>query len=609
MLSTFLTDINSLQPTSTLSGVWGTLFEANQAVLSRDFEHGATLLEQINPTESVELGVAHAFVASRLYCLKNNSEQALSVLAEIAETVRGLGDDVQAAWHHRIGVAERLVFKFESALTHQIKARTIFQDLQRPLDEALCTGEIASLMLASGDVGTATTEYIAALDAVQKYGTIYQVAGFKVNLATTMQHAGDRDGATALYYQLLDSPPYNKPGPERAIVLHNLAINATFKDDNQESEALYREALQCLTDSDDVNYIIRLQIGLCYLDLANGKIQEARQQIQYFESIGAENNSPQISLDLGYVQLRLADLDGNIERGLQILARVKSSTEQVALTEEYALFLQVLMDDLSEQSLIQAVVKELANVQTKRLESAHESALTTIELRLKYERELAAKELERHKEQTSVIVETQEQMLKEIGITIHDSIGQDLLVALRGIERLSPLIKSDTKNDVVNVIRTALIKATESTRRLSHTLTAHHISASTLKPAIHDLVESIQITVPSLMFNKQMRGNALLLTDAIARTIYRILQTLLQNIVVHAHATHVNIQITVHANEVCCIVDDDGCGFHYHPNQVKGLGLRSVQARTSAHSGNVVIDSSPGRGTSVSIEIPFKNRY
>lgn len=106
-----------------------------------------------------------------------------------------------------------------------------------------------------------------------------------------------------------------------------------------------------------------------------------------------------------------------------------------------------------------------------------------------------------------------------------------------------------------------------------------------------------------------MRGNALLLTDAIARTIYRILQTLLQNIVVHAHATHVNIQITVHANEVCCIVDDDGCGFHYHPNQVKGLGLRSVQARTSAHSGNVVIDSSPGRGTSVSIEIPFKNRY
>jgi signal transduction histidine kinase len=82
------------------------------------------------------------------------------------------------------------------------------------------------------------------------------------------------------------------------------------------------------------------------------------------------------------------------------------------------------------------------------------------------------------------------------------------------------------------------------------------------------------------------------------------LQSLLQNLMRHAKATVCEVRIGVHDDELVVTIDDNGCGFD--PKLVvRGLGLRSVQARVAAHGGRVMVDSSPGRGAFVSLHLPL----
>jgi signal transduction histidine kinase len=97
------------------------------------------------------------------------------------------------------------------------------------------------------------------------------------------------------------------------------------------------------------------------------------------------------------------------------------------------------------------------------------------------------------------------------------------------------------------------------------------------------------------------------LEPEIERAIYRVLQEALTNAMKHASAERVTINLVEEANSVTLTVADDGSGFD--PEQLTGgFGLVSMRDRVSLVSGSLSIDSSPGRGTTVRIEVPARHR-
>ncbi len=86
--------------------------------------------------------------------------------------------------------------------------------------------------------------------------------------------------------------------------------------------------------------------------------------------------------------------------------------------------------------------------------------------------------------------------------------------------------------------------------------------------------------------------------------LYRTAQEALHNIVKHARATNVKIQLVQLENAVLLTIEDDGRGFDPNGSFPGHLGLQSMQERVAKVNGTLTIESTPGQGTTVAIAIP-----
>jgi signal transduction histidine kinase len=87
-------------------------------------------------------------------------------------------------------------------------------------------------------------------------------------------------------------------------------------------------------------------------------------------------------------------------------------------------------------------------------------------------------------------------------------------------------------------------------------------------------------------------------------TLYRIAQEALHNIVKHAQASTVTLQLTQQNDEICLQVRDNGRGFDPAVPFPGHFGVRSMQERAVKMGGTLVIKSAPEQGTSIDVRIP-----
>lgn len=88
--------------------------------------------------------------------------------------------------------------------------------------------------------------------------------------------------------------------------------------------------------------------------------------------------------------------------------------------------------------------------------------------------------------------------------------------------------------------------------------------------------------------------------------LYRILLELINNVIRHAHAENATVQVVRLDDSISMLVEDDGIGFEITSQQLESIGLLSVRSRVEALRGKVQIDSHPGSGTTITLEIPLE---
>jgi two-component system NarL family sensor kinase len=138
-------------------------------------------------------------------------------------------------------------------------------------------------------------------------------------------------------------------------------------------------------------------------------------------------------------------------------------------------------------------------------------------------------------------------------------------------------------------------------RQVARNLMPEALLTFGLSQAVHDLAAARPLA-EGPQVQVQLYGLDERLPAALEVEVYRLVQELLANARRHARARQVLVQLMRHGPELQLVVEDDGGGFDPAAPRA-GVGLRSVQARVQYLGGTLDVQSRPGHGTTVSIEL------
>lgn len=173
------------------------------------------------------------------------------------------------------------------------------------------------------------------------------------------------------------------------------------------------------------------------------------------------------------------------------------------------------------------------------------------------------------------------------------------VVALRDALTNNPLLASGMA-DIADDIR----QTYRELRVISHDLMSKSLDKTDLQTALEDLAGRMQQAQPGLQVHF-FSNYPLHETGNLAKIhLYRIVQELLANALKHARAKTVNVQLLKDEQNLLLTVEDDGQGFNTAAQTSGGIGLSNIRARVEVLHGKIHLDSAPGKGTYVSIEIP-----
>ena len=128
---------------------------------------------------------------------------------------------------------------------------------------------------------------------------------------------------------------------------------------------------------------------------------------------------------------------------------------------------------------------------------------------------------------------------------------------------------------------------------------------SGLSSAVREFVQRISST-DKLKVDLEIVGLNDRLEQTTETVLFRVLQEIVSNIVKHANANHVTIQLIRHDQEITLMVEDNGRGFDTSKIQeFEGIGLKNLFSRVEFLNGTIHFDSNPGRGTTVTVDIPI----
>jgi signal transduction histidine kinase len=214
---------------------------------------------------------------------------------------------------------------------------------------------------------------------------------------------------------------------------------------------------------------------------------------------------------------------------------------------------------------------------------------------LRYGREL--KDLSRQ------LVDAQEQERQAISRELHDHVGQSLTALLMDVQGLLDST-SISGGDRITLEKIKAI-GEECAREVRN-------MALLLRPS---MLDDLGLVAALEWQGREVSRRTGLIVDVVAdefadnlsdeqkTCIYRVVQEALHNSAKHANARHVRVSVREVLNHIILSIEDDGVGFD--PSRRRGMGILGMHERTSRLEGAFVIDSSPGQGTRLRVDLPL----
>ncbi len=237
--------------------------------------------------------------------------------------------------------------------------------------------------------------------------------------------------------------------------------------------------------------------------------------------------------------------------------------------------------------------QKIADLQAERLKESQQREMLQVEL---FRRVVAAQEAERQR----------------IARDLHDETGQALTAIGMGLRGLESRMTRSPKQAAVTLreLQTLAADSLKELQRLMTDLRPSHLDDLGLPAALRWYAGKIQERT-NLQVKVDISGREQALEDAVRIATFRIVQEALNNLIKHAEARRVRIDLDFAEKGMHLEVRDDGRGFDLEGlKQVRSSGrpsrgLAGMQERAALLGGRVQLQSRPGQGTLVEAFIPY----
>ena len=204
---------------------------------------------------------------------------------------------------------------------------------------------------------------------------------------------------------------------------------------------------------------------------------------------------------------------------------------------------------------------------------------------------------------TKAIIHTQEEERFQIGGELHDNVNQILAAVLLNLG-MTKGKSLDVQTEWIDKSAQYIHMAIGEIRKLSHKLAPVSFEINTIKETFETLLDSININHKFKIRFSISEVDELKIDGDLQLNLYRILQEQINNILKYAEADVIEVALKILNNSICLRIYDNGIGFDPKINS-KGIGLNNIKKRTELFSGNLLINSAPGKGCEVLVEIPL----
>jgi two-component system, NarL family, sensor histidine kinase UhpB len=321
-------------------------------------------------------------------------------------------------------------------------------------------------------------------------------------------------------------------------------------------------------------------------------------------------------------ETRAVVIDGHSVGRLVIAPDPTSETEEMWTTSrgllELLLLFFVLVNSLIWWAVARAmrpvgrILQALGELQRgnldARLPQFADPEMSRISVSFNHMAQTLAGSVTENRRLTRRLLQTQEDERTRLARELHDEIGQ----CISAIHADAAAIRNrggDGVRESAEAIAAIATQIKEIVRSMLYRLRPPALESVGLAAALRELVAAFQQRNPQLVCSLRCADELLELDPETGTALYRVVQECLTNIAQHANARAATIEVSLASGAppgslIRVTAADDGIGFT-PPTANRGFGLVGIRERVSALGGRCTIDSGPGQGTRVVVEIPL----
>lgn len=583
-------------------------------------EYGKTALQLANQIH-YDLGSAKALIRMGItYDISGDYDSAISCYLQSGVFYARINNlKGKASAINNIGMLYAAKGQFSKALGNYFTALKIFESIHEENFMANCLNNIGIVYSDIYKYKLAHTYFKQALAIYERTNNKAQMASTYTNMGRNYSDMNQED--TALWYfkksLVLEKELNNIYG--LGILYNNMAITYKKKSELKTQLFYLYESLKIKKQLNDKTgeASTLLNISDAYVDLKDRK--QAEKYMLESHRIALSLNSFRILRKSGYQLYKFYKREGDYAKAIQYVD-VYSMARDSALNEESMQQIAELETRYESEKKALALEKKDLELKNANFEITNKqntivilivacalvlvvSILLYNRYRHKQQQEMAQQLLQQQELRNKAIIEAEEKERIRIARELHDGIGQQLSAAKMNLSAFESSIHEQHKDTYQHLI-TLVDDAVKEVRTISHNMMPNALLRSGLSSAVREFVNKLSIT-DALKIDLQIVGLNTRLENSAETVLYRVIQECVSNIIKHADASHINIQLIKHEAHLNMLIEDNGKGFNTkNIDGFEGIGLKNIISRVQYLNGTIDFDSMPGRGTTISVDIP-----